>query len=76
MKTTETQPLKQELESLTQEVYKEGYHTGVLLDICGAYSGLSVKVAKEQMKQVDIRRHKFHPEWNYSIYPNKEVILG
>ena len=32
--------------------------------------------SKEQMKQVDIRRHKFHPEWNYSIYPNKEVILG
>ena len=38
------------LEQLTQEVYKEGYHTGILLDICGKYKGLSVQVAKEQMK--------------------------
>ena len=44
------------LESLTQEVYKEGYHTGVLLDICGKYAGFSVKIAKEQMKQEMIKR--------------------
>ncbi len=39
------------LESLTQEVYKESYHTGVLLDNCGPYSGMNVKDAKEKMKE-------------------------
>ncbi len=41
----------EKLERLTQEVYREGYHTGVLLGICGKYAGVSVKIAKEQMKQ-------------------------
>jgi leucyl-tRNA synthetase len=39
------------LEVLTQEVYKEGFHTGVLLDTCGKYSGMSVIEAKEKMKE-------------------------
>jgi leucyl-tRNA synthetase len=39
------------LEELTQEVYKEGFHTGVLLDNCGKYSGMSVIEAKEKMKE-------------------------
>jgi leucyl-tRNA synthetase len=39
------------LEELTQEVYKEGFHTGVLLNSCGKYSGMRVIEAKEKMKE-------------------------
>jgi leucyl-tRNA synthetase len=39
------------LERLTQEVYKEGYHNGVLLPVCGPYAGLTVREAKKQMQQ-------------------------
>jgi leucyl-tRNA synthetase len=39
------------LEELTQEVYKEGFHTGVLLKTCGKYSGMKVIEAKEKMKE-------------------------
>jgi leucyl-tRNA synthetase len=38
------------LEKLTQEVYKEGYHSGVLLDNCGDYSGMKIIDAKEKIK--------------------------
>lgn len=38
------------LEKLTQEVYKEGYHNGVLLENCREYSGMKVTEAKEKMK--------------------------
>ncbi|MFZ5955724.1 MAG: leucine--tRNA ligase [Nanoarchaeota archaeon] len=46
------------LEKLTQEVYKEGYHNGTLLDICGTYAGMRVIEAKEKMKQDLIRKHE------------------
>ncbi|MEK6934231.1 MAG: leucine--tRNA ligase [Nanoarchaeota archaeon] len=39
------------LDLLTKEVYKEGYHNGVLLDNCGEYSGMNVRKAKEKMKE-------------------------
>lgn len=39
------------LELLTQEVYKEGFHTGVLLDNCGKYAGMKIIEAKDKMKQ-------------------------
>lgn len=35
----------------------------------GTYE-LHKKPTKEQMAQIKIKPHKFHPEWNYSIYPN------
>jgi len=38
------------LNNLTQKVYKEGFHNGVLLENCGKYSGMKVIEAKEQMK--------------------------
>lgn len=38
------------LEALTQEVYKEGFHTGILLNNCGKYSGMRIVEAKEKMK--------------------------
>ncbi|MDO8563525.1 MAG: class I tRNA ligase family protein, partial [Nanoarchaeota archaeon] len=45
------------LDKLTQEVYKEGYHSGILLDNCGEYSGMKVLEAKEKMK-VDLMNRK------------------
>jgi len=29
-----------------------------------------IKVTEEQMKSLNIERHEFHPEWNYTIRPN------
>lgn len=28
-------------------------------------------VTDKEMKQINLRRHKFHPDWNYTIKPNK-----
>lgn len=39
------------LDYLTQEVYKEGYHNGIMLEICGRYSGMKVNEAKEKIKE-------------------------
>lgn len=49
MKITSLDQAK-ELETATKEVYKEGYHTGVMLDTCGEYKGMPVERAKEAMK--------------------------
>ncbi len=38
------------LEKLTQEAYREGFHTGVLLDVCKRYAGMSVKEARDKIK--------------------------
>jgi len=39
------------LDSLTQEVYKEGFHHGTMLKSCDKYSGMKVTEAKEKIKQ-------------------------
>lgn len=39
------------LEEVTKEVYKEGYHTGIMLSSCGEYKGMPVEQAKEAMKR-------------------------
>ena len=41
----------EKLEAATKEVYKEGFHTGVMLDTCGPYSGMPVERAKEAMRE-------------------------
>ncbi len=41
---------EQLLEKLTQEVYKEGFHSGKMLENCGEYSGMLVGNAKEKIK--------------------------
>lgn len=38
------------LEETTKEIYKVGYHTGVMRDTCGEYAGMKVEEAKELMK--------------------------
>lgn len=53
---------------------KTGLTVQAVLDR-GTYE-LHKKPTKEQMKYMHIRRHRFHPEWNYSIHPDRELILG
>lgn len=47
---------------------KRGLRVKAELDT-GVYE-LHKKPTKEQMESIKIKKHKFHPEWNYSIYPN------
>lgn len=30
-----------------------------------------IKITDEELKKVNIKRHKFHPDWNYTISPQK-----
>lgn len=47
---------------------KAGLTVSAELDT-GTYE-LGKKPTKDEMASVKIKPHKFHPEWNYSIYPN------
>ncbi len=38
------------LEEATKEIYKAGFHTGMMTGVCGKYSGKKVEEAKELMK--------------------------
>ncbi len=38
------------LEQATAEIYKTGYHTGIMKEICGKYGNMTVEQAKELMK--------------------------
>lgn len=38
------------LEGLTKDVYKESFHTGIMLDICKEFTGMRVHEAKEAIK--------------------------
>lgn len=40
----------EQLEAATKEVYKAGFHSGVMRDNCGPYTNMPVTRAKEQMK--------------------------
>ncbi len=41
----------EKLELAKKEVYKKGFHTGVLLPSCGEFAGMKVEDAKNKMKQ-------------------------
>jgi len=58
------------LEELTQEVYKEGFHSGVLLNNCGEYSGMKVIEAKEKMKEKMLQDNNA-----YLFYELSEEVL-
>ena len=47
---------------------KKGLTVKAELDT-GTYE-LGKKPTREQMASSNIKPHRFHPEWNYSIYPN------
>lgn len=46
------------LEEATKEVYKAGYHTGIMRENCGKYAGLKVGEAKELMKAELVEKGK------------------
>lgn len=48
---------------------KNGLKVKARLDLNEYEKGKTVSV--NEMENVNIRRHKFHPEWNYTIKPNK-----
>jgi len=39
------------LEEATKEIYKKGFHTGIMNENCGKFDGMNVEEAKERMKQ-------------------------
>ena len=41
----------EKLELAKKEVYKKGFHTGILLSTCGEFSGMKVEDAKNKMKE-------------------------
>ncbi len=47
----QSQQDEDKLEEATQKIYKAGFHTGTMLDICGDYAGMKVQQAKEMVKQ-------------------------
>jgi len=48
----------EKLEEAKKEIYKVGYHTGVMLENCGSYAGLKVEVAKDKIKEDLISENK------------------
>ncbi len=46
------------LDSLTQEVYKEGFHNGIMNENCKQYTGMKVSEAKEKVKSDLIKSNK------------------
>mgnify|MGYP001050637053 CR=1 FL=1 len=48
----------EKLENAKKEVYKKGYHTGVMNDNCQEFSGLKVEVAKEKIKEKIINNNQ------------------
>ncbi len=41
----------EKLEEAKKEVYKKGYHTGVMTETCNEYKGMKVEIAKEKIKE-------------------------
>ena len=50
---------------------KEGLRVGCRLDTNSYPKG--IKVTKEEIDRINMKRDYFHGEWNYTIYPNNEV---
>lgn len=48
----------EKLEAATKEVYKAGFHSGMMRDNCGPYAAMPVTRAKEQMKTDLLSEHK------------------
>ncbi|MCK4327979.1 MAG: leucine--tRNA ligase [Candidatus Diapherotrites archaeon] len=46
------------LEDATKEIYKSGFHTGVMNENCGEYAGMPVERAKDQVKEWLISENK------------------
>ncbi|HII14770.1 MAG TPA: leucine--tRNA ligase [Nanoarchaeota archaeon] len=48
----------EKLQEATQEIYKIGFHTGVMIDTCGRFAGMKVIEAKDAMKAELIKNKK------------------
>jgi leucyl-tRNA synthetase len=48
----------EKLNEATNEIYKIGFHTGIMMDTCGSFSGLPVTKAKEDMKTKLLKEKK------------------
>ncbi|MCK5024285.1 MAG: leucine--tRNA ligase, partial [Thermoplasmata archaeon] len=44
------------LEEATKEIYKAGFHTGVMNDNCGEYAGMAVTLAKDKVKDMMLEK--------------------
>lgn len=42
---------KEKLDEATKEIYKVGFHTGVMMNTCGNYAGMKVTEAKDKVKE-------------------------
>jgi hypothetical protein len=48
---------------------KGGLKVKAILDLNEYEKGITI--SDEELNKVKIKRHRFHPEWNYTISPNK-----
>ncbi len=48
----------EKLEEARKEIYKAGFHTGVMADACGEFAGKKVEAAKELMKEKMIENNE------------------
>jgi len=53
-----TSQTDERLEELTNFVYKEGFHSGIMLSTCGKYAGMKASEAKEKMKDELLKEGK------------------
>ncbi len=49
---------KKELAEATQEIYKAGFHTGIMKEHCGRFSGMATAHAREEMKKELLEKKK------------------
>jgi leucyl-tRNA synthetase len=60
----------EKLEDAKKEVYKKGYHTGVMNENCQEFAGLKVEVAKERIKEKMIENNQA-----FNFYSLSEEVL-
>ncbi len=54
------------LEEATKEIYKAGFHTGVMNQNCGDFAGLPVGIAKDKMRDAMIEAREASPFYDLS----------
>ncbi|MCD6523095.1 MAG: leucine--tRNA ligase [Candidatus Diapherotrites archaeon] len=56
----------EKLEQATQEIYKVGFHTGIMRENCGKYAGMRVEEAKDAVKKDLIEQGKADTMYTFS----------
>jgi hypothetical protein len=57
------------IQLITATTTRTGLKIKARLDKCVYATG--IKIAKEEMEKLNLRRHKKNPQWNYSLYPTQ-----